>query len=97
MNSSGMQYEKGIINSPSENPTPPWPMLRRKLGIPLVDRVLISHAHIAASTDRYNVVQSGRAALALWNVMTALVIKDGHLVCAPDDLALGIKESSNLR
>ena len=96
MNSSGIQYENGIIDSPPENPPPPWTVLSCELGIPFIDRVLVSHAHVAARADGDDVIQRGWTSFAFGYVMAALVVKHGHLVCAPGHCTFRIKDSSNL-
>ena len=54
-----------------------------KLCIPFLNRVPVSHTHIASSTYGIQVVQSRKSALALWNIVTTFKVKDIDPVLTP--------------
>jgi hypothetical protein len=70
---------------------------RCELCIPLVDRILVTHAQITPRANRNKVLYRHIAALTLGSVMTALVIEYIHLVRTPNDLTLSIKLATNLQ
>lgn len=72
-------------------------MRRCELGIPLVDCILISHAQVTSRANRNKVLYRHIAALALWGIVTALIVKHVHPIRTPNNFTLCIKLTANLQ
>jgi hypothetical protein len=70
---------------------------RRKLCIPLVDCIFVAHAQVTTGTNGNQVLNSHSTAFALRSIVTALVIKNSHIVRAPNDLTFCIKLATDLQ
>lgn len=68
-----------------DQPFPPRLRRRLELQSPLVDGILVPHTAIAAGADGKEVIQRGLATLALGDVVTTLIVKDGNAVATPGD------------
>jgi hypothetical protein len=77
--------------SPSYETVPPLGTRSLELCCPLVNRISVAHAAVAAGANRNKVVKSRLAALALGDVVSALVVEHGDAVTTPRDFALSLK------
>ncbi len=75
------------------------PRRRRRtiLRDPLVNRIRIAHAAIAARANGNQVVKSRLATLTLRNVVSAFIIEHRNLILTPGDGTLGVKAMSHSR
>ncbi len=70
---------------------PPLRTSTCKLLVPFVDGITVTHTAVAAGADGNKVVKSRLATLALWYIMTTLVVKDSDTVRTPRDAASAIE------
>jgi hypothetical protein len=70
--------------------------VRRPHFVPLVNGVLVAHAHIATRTDGHQVFKVGGTTLAFCDIVTTLEIKHGNVVLTPTDPALAFKHTPHV-
>jgi hypothetical protein len=64
---------------------------------PFINCIHISHTPVTPGTNRDQVVKRRLAALALWHIVAALIIKDIDAVRTPGDTTLGFKSMPHCR
>lgn len=79
-----------------EEARPPGPPRRPELCYPFVNCIRITHAAIAARTNRNKVVQSRLATFAFGNIMPTFVVERTDLVLTPMNPTLAFKPMSHM-
>jgi len=72
-------------------------MSSRKLCVPLVNCILVSHTQVTTRADRNQIIYRCDTTPAFRGIVTALIVENTHAICAPNNLTLCIELGSNFQ